>query len=129
MHPSRRKRGRVRGLLCCAFAAALALVSCNNDKIEVYSIPKKGVTVAMQNGIAGMPPDPVGNPAKWVKPEGWSEQPLSEMRLGSFKVDGSDATSADVSVTAFPGDAGGLAPNVNRLRSEVQLPTLCGAPL
>ena len=104
--------------------AAMALVSCNNDKIEVYRIPKEGVTVAMQNGSAGLPPAPVANPAKWAKPEGWNEQPLSEMRLGSFKVDGSNGTSADVSVTAFPGDAGGLAPNVNRWRGQLQLPPM-----
>jgi hypothetical protein len=104
--------------------AAMALVSCNNDKIEVYRIPKEGVTVAMQNGSAGLPPAPVGNPAKWVKPDDWSEQPLSEMRLGSFKVDGSNGASADVSVTAFPGDAGGLAPNVNRWRGQLQLPPM-----
>jgi hypothetical protein len=107
-----------------ALAAALALVSCNNDKIEVYSIPKKGITVAMENGSSGLPMAPVADPAKWVKPEGWSEQPLSEMRLGSFKVDGSNAASADVSVTAFPGDAGGLAPNINRWRGQLQLPPL-----
>ncbi len=106
------------------FVAASTLVSCNNDKIEVYRIPKEGVSVAMQNGSAGLPPAPVDNPAKWVKPEGWNEQPLSEMRLGSFKVDGSNATSADVSVTAFPGDAGGLAPNINRWRGQLQLPPL-----
>ena len=106
------------------FAAALALVSCNNDRIEVYRIPKEGVTVAMQSGSAGLQPPPPSNPANWVKPEGWNEQPLSEMRLGSFKVDGPNATSADVSVTAFPGDAGGLAPNVNRWRSQLQLPAL-----
>ena len=118
----RRRRGRER--FGCALVVALALVSCNNDKIEVYRIPKEGVSVAMQNGSAGLPPAPVGNPVKWVKPEGWSEEPLSEMRLGSFKVNGSDATSADVSVTAFPGDAGGLAPNVNRWRGQLQLPPL-----
>jgi hypothetical protein len=118
-----RGRGRLRPRLGCALLA-LALVSCNNDKIEVYRIPKEGVTVAMQDGSAGLPPAPAGNPAKWVKPEGWIEQPLSEMRLGSFKVDGSNATSADVSVTAFPGDAGGLAQNVNRWRGQLQLPPL-----
>ena len=117
-----RNRGRER--FVCALVAVLALVSCNNDKIEVYRIPKEGVTVAMQDGSAGLPPAPVGNPARWVKPDGWIEQPLSEMRLGSFKVDGSNATSADVSVTAFPGDAGGLAPNVNRWRGQLQLPPL-----
>ena len=119
-----RGRERRRERFVCALVVVLALVSCNNDKIEVYRIPKEGVTVAMQDGSAGLPPAPVGNPARWVKPDGWIEQPLSEMRLGSFKVDGSNATSADVSVTAFPGDAGGLAPNVNRWRGQLQLPPL-----
>src|SRR5271165_7261880 len=59
-----RDRGRKEGILL-VFAAALALVSCNNDKIEVYRIPKEGITVAMQNGSAGLPPAPTSNPAKW----------------------------------------------------------------
>jgi hypothetical protein len=106
-----------------AFAIALALVSCNNDRIEVYKIPKEGINVAMQRGPAGVTPPP-GNPAQWTKPDGWSEQPLSEMRLGSFKVDGPNAASADVSVIAFPGEAGGLISNINRWRGQLQLAPL-----
>jgi hypothetical protein len=104
------------------FTMALALVSCNNDKIEVYRIPKENLNVAMERG-ALVPPAP-NHFAKWVKPDGWTEQPLSEMRLGSFKVEGPDATSADVSVVAFPGDAGGLASNINRWRGQLELPPL-----
>jgi hypothetical protein len=104
-------------------ALALALVSCNNDKIEVYRIPKEGIKVAMESGPEGLAPAR-GNPAQWTKPDGWKEQPLSEMRLGSFKVDGSNAASADVSVIAFPGDAGGLISNINRWRGQLQLEPL-----
>ena len=100
-----------------------ALASCNNNRIEVYKIPKEGINVAMQSESAALAPSP-GNPARWTKPDGWSEQPLSEMRLGSFKVDGPNATSADVSVTAFPGDAGGLISNINRWRGQLQLAPL-----
>ena len=110
-----------RGLL--SLAMALALVSCNNDKIEVYKIPKEGVDMAMQSGSASLAPPP-GNPAQWTKPDGWVEQPLSEMRLGSFKVDGANNVSADVSVIAFPGEAGGLISNVNRWRGQLQLSPL-----
>jgi hypothetical protein len=102
---------------------AVALVSCNNDKIEVYKIPKEGVDMAMQSGSASLAPPP-GNPAQWTKPDGWVEQPLSEMRLGSFKVDGANNVSADVSVIAFPGEAGGLTSNVNRWRGQLQLSPL-----
>src|SRR6202166_5324408 len=115
-----RRRGRERLGRALPLAMALALVSCHNDKIEVYKIPKEGIKVAMQSGSAGSGP-PMDSPARWTKPDGWSEQPLSEMRLGSFKVDGSNATSADVSVIAFHGEAGGLTSNINRWRGQLQL--------
>jgi len=98
------------------------LASCNNDKIAVYRIPKENVTVAMESGELAAPgPE---HSAQWVKPDGWSEQPVSEMRLGSFKVNGPDGTSADVSVVAFPGEAGGLVSNINRWRGQLELPPL-----
>jgi len=98
------------------------LTSCNNDKIEVYRIPKESLNVAMEQGNL-VPPAPE-HPVQWVKPDGWSEQPISEMRLGSFKVDGPDETSADISVVAFPGEAGGLVSNINRWRGQLELPPL-----
>ena len=107
-----------RGLF--VFSLLAVLVSCNNDKIQVYRIPKEGINVALQSGSQGSAAPP-GNPAQWAKPEGWIEQPLSEMRLGSFKVDGPNAASADVSVIAFPGEAGGLISNINRWRDQLQL--------
>ena len=51
------------------------------------------------------------------------------MRLGSFQVAGPNDETADVSVTAFPGDAGGLESNGNRWRGQVQQPTLEGDQL
>ena len=104
------------------FCVPFFLASCNDDKIEVYRIPKENRIVAMEEGpLAPQPPE---HPAKWAKPDGWSEQPVSEMRLASFRVSGPDATSADVSVTAFPGDAGGLVSNLNRWRGQLELPQL-----
>ena len=111
-------------LLFLVFAIPLVLVSCDNDKVEVYKIPKEGINVAMQSGPAGLVPPPVGSPAQWTKPESWKEQPLSEMRLGSFKIEGPNADTADVSVIAFPGEAGGLISNINRWRGQLQLPPL-----
>jgi hypothetical protein len=106
-------------------AAVLALCSCNNDKVVVYTIPKEGVNVAMLGGTGtlGAPPRPA-EPVHWTKPDSWNSRPLSEMRMGSFKVDGPNAGSADVSITAFPGDAGGLSSNLNRWRDQLRLPPL-----
>ncbi len=122
----KRRRGVQRSALLSACAAVgLTLSSCNNDKIEVYHIPKENVDVAMQSGTGSLaPPPPTDNPAQWTKPNGWNTQPLSEMRLASFKVDGTNGGSADISVTAFPGEAGGLSSNLNRWRGQLQLPSL-----
>ncbi len=105
-------------LLC----VPIFLASCRNDKIEVYRIPKENLSVAMEQGNVA-PPVPEHS-AQWVKPDGWSEQPVSEMRLGSFKVNGPDGTSADISVVVFPGEAGGLVSNINRWRGQLELPPL-----
>jgi hypothetical protein len=101
-------------------AILLLFVSCNNEKIEVYRIPK--ASVSMEAGA--LVPAPPANRPKWSKPATWEEQPLAEMRLGSFKVAGENGSSADVSIIEFPGEAGGLMPNVNRWRGQVQLQPL-----
>lgn len=106
--------------------AVLLLCSCDQSKIEVYRIPKENVQVAMESGSSAIVKPPPSAPVKWAKPEGWEEQPLSEMRQGSFRANGPNGKTADISVVSFPGDAGGVESNVNRWRSQVQLPPLAG---
>jgi hypothetical protein len=107
----------------------LALTACNNEKVSVYRIPKENNQVSLQTGSGNLAPPPPSNPASWTKPDDWTEKTLSEMRLGSFQVAGPNDETADVSVTAFPGDAGGLESNVNRWRGQVHQPTLEGDQL
>ena len=103
-------------------AAFLVLCSCNNDKVVVYTIPKEGVNVAMLGGTGTLGPQPNSpGPVQWTKPDSWNSQPLSEMRIGSFKVDGPIIGSADVSIATFLGDAGGLSSNLNRWRGQLRL--------
>jgi hypothetical protein len=104
--------------------AVLLFSSCDQSKIQVYRIPKENVQVAMESGSGAIAPPPPSTPVKWTKPEGWEEQPLSEMRQGSFRAGGPNGKTADISVVSFPGDAGGVESNVNRWRSQVQLPPL-----
>ena len=102
----------------------LFLTACNNENISVYRIPKENNQVSMQTGSGNLAPPPPTNPASWTKPDSWTEKALSEMRLGSFEVAGANSQSADVSITAFPGDAGGLESNINRWREQVHQPAL-----
>ncbi len=80
---------------------------------------------AMPTASAPMAPLPgmveataaVGNP-EWTVPEDWEELPPTSMRKGNFRVT-EGAASAEISVTVFPGDVGGLEANVNRWRRQV----------
>lgn len=59
---------------------------------------------------------------KWTVPEDWKPGKTSSMRRGSFSVAGADNAKADIAVTVFPGDVGGLVANVNRWRGQLGLP-------
>jgi hypothetical protein len=91
--------------------------SCNQAKIAVYRIPKE--TVALETNTGSLAPAPPSALPKWTVPADWKGEPLSEMRLASFKVEGQSGESADISVTSFPGDVGGLESNINRWRGQV----------
>jgi len=62
---------------------------------------------------------PAGKPS-WEVPAGWQEVPPTEMLLAKFLPGGNDGKT-EVTVSAFPGDAGGLLANVNRWRGQVGL--------
>ena len=58
---------------------------------------------------------------KWFIPEGWEPGKKSSMRIGSFSVQDDNDSALDISVTAFPGDLGGLLPNVERWLGQIGL--------
>jgi hypothetical protein len=53
----------------------------------------------------------------WTAPAGWQSQPGHPMRRGSYAAGG----GAEVAITAFPGDVGGVLANVNRWRAQAGL--------
>lgn len=63
----------------------------------------------------------------WDTPEGWREEPGSSMRLASFVVAGDPR--AECSLVELPGDAGGLAANVDRWRGQMGLGAMESAEL
>lgn len=60
------------------------------------------------------------NALTWTAPAHWQERAPGSIRKGSYTVSG-EAGSGDLSITAFPGDTGGLHANVNRWRGQIGL--------
>src|SRR5260370_13578026 len=109
-----------------ALGAALTLFcfpGCDNSKIEVYRVEKEHDSQTAQIAEASGGSSGPGN-VTWNTPADWEEQPSSGPRRGTFKIHGKDGGEAELSITAFPGDVGGLLANVNRLRGQIQLPPL-----
>ena len=63
---------------------------------------------------------------KWVVPQDWKPSKQSSVRRASFVVTGADNQAAEISVTVFPGDVGGLLANVNRWRGQIELEPITG---
>jgi hypothetical protein len=52
-------------------------------------------------------------------PEGWKTAPPGQMVHTKWIVAGAGGATAEVAVSVFPGDVGGLVPNLNRWRAKV----------
>lgn len=106
------------GLVVTGMCALLP--ACNDDEIRAYRAPK-------QQARAAAPEAPAESRVSWTVPQGWesvaSDQP---MRLATFKP-GQDMP--EVTLSAFPGDSGGLLANINRWRGQLGLPPIGEAEL
>lgn len=70
-----------------------------------------------------------GTALVWTAPAHWRENPGVAVRKGSYVVGDENGPTADVAITAFPGDVGGDLANVNRWRSQIQMPPIGAAEL
>ncbi|MFP4353303.1 MAG: hypothetical protein ACLFRP_09600 [Puniceicoccaceae bacterium] len=79
--------------------------------------PSSGMTVlpGMQDEAAGI------ETPEWTVPDEWEELAPTSIRKGNFRIADQDRV-AEITVTAFPGDVGGLEANLNRWRGQVGLP-------
>ncbi|HVU23685.1 MAG TPA: hypothetical protein VHE13_06125 [Opitutus sp.] len=124
-------------------AALCVFSACRDAKVTSYRVPKEKPDPLPPILTGGVPtpsagagdmastavPTANGNDLTWEAPPAWQEKPLSAMRKGSFTVPGENGAAADLSITAFPGDVGGLLANVNRWRGQVQLPPIAESEL
>jgi hypothetical protein len=65
-------------------------------------------------GSASDAPNP-----QWTAPPDWQQGSASSMRRATYVVKGADGQTAEVVVSVFPGDVGGLMANVNRWRGQI----------
>tara|TARA_Y100000994_G_scaffold83371_1_gene68634 strand:- start:1935 stop:2495 length:561 start_codon:yes stop_codon:yes gene_type:complete len=96
-------------------------ISCDNGKhIRKYSIPKLISEPAQQNNTMKSTNQ---SRFKWTAPEHWILGKVSSMRIGSYQIPYGDKF-ADLSITFFKGDGGGLLQNINRWRGQLNLEEL-----
>lgn len=124
----------------CLLPALTLLGACRDTSIATYSIPKE-IAAAPAAAPAAATPHPAapprddmsgtavatageGNDLAWTAPASWQPKPGTSMRKGSFIVGDAAGPTADLSITAFPGDVGGDFANVNRWRSQLGAPPI-----
>lgn len=103
-------------LAISAVLAPIALVGCDAEEIRVYRAPKLDLAPASatQSEPVAQAPEVI-----WTLPSDWSQAPNEQsMRLATFRAGPQDV---EVSLSAFPGDAGGILANVNRWRGQIGL--------
>lgn len=143
-----------RPAACLLLTILLPLSGCSDREITAYKAPKDPAPAVMPAPQArgtlpdGHPPvgggqPPAGDQAtmantavptaggsdlQWTAPASWTPKTGSSMRKGSFAVK-RDGAEADLAITAFPGDTGGLHANINRWRGQVGLAPAAPAEL
>ena len=114
-----------------ALAALCLLTSCREAKVAHYRIPKETpppASTAPATDMASATVPTGSEQLTWTAPAAWVAKAPGAMRKGSYTIR-NEAGDADLSITAFPGDTGGLLANLNRWRGQIGLAALAAAEL
>ncbi len=123
-----------RPALISAVALLAVLTACRPAKVANYQTPKEALptapvppadTAAPDAGMdmASIPVPTGSDDLTWTAPAHWTVKASGPMRKGSYAITGPEG-EADLSITAFPGDTGGLLANINRWRGQLLLPPI-----
>lgn len=121
-------------------STALALTGCRRDEVRTYSTPKEQApaptvvpAAAAADADAMMRATPVttadGPGLAWTAPAHWTDGGERSMRKATFVITGEDGATAELAVTAFPGNVGGNLANVNRWRQQLGVAPVSEAEL
>jgi hypothetical protein len=125
-------------LVHCSFvAAALVVAGCNQSESTSQPAPPQAPASQEATKPAALPPGhpdigmsaqalPPGAAAdasnpQWTVPTDWQEGKASAMRRATFLAKAADGQTAEIVVSVFPGDVGGLLANINRWRGQIGL--------
>ena len=97
----------------------LIVCSCQSEKqVSVYKVKKTDALLAKQNKKEKK------SGLNWTAPNNWIEKKPTDFRLASYDIKTLKGDLVDLSITVFPGDAGGIESNVNRWRRQINLSPL-----
>ena len=95
---------------------SLFLFSCKSESdITVYKLKKTKSSIPIEDI------NQTKKSLSWSVPNNWSAKPPTDFRLASFDIQTENEQIVDLSITSFPGDAGGIEQNVNRWRRQINL--------
>jgi hypothetical protein len=127
---------------------AVLFPGCKREEVTSYSVPKEvasgsssetaegqapSVPKALSTNVKKLPgagepagSEPAGErgPAglpKWDVPSNWKKVAPTAMLLAKYVIESEPAHHAEVTISSFPGEAGGLAANINRWRGQLGL--------
>lgn len=119
---------------------SLLLTACRKEEVVVYRVAKSETlapTTAPVANPAAVGPEAnmvnttvataTGSDLSWTPPASWQSKAGSAMRKGTYVITDAAGASAELAITAFPGDVGGEVANVNRWRGQLQLGPLTEA--
>ncbi len=112
-------------------AAASLLTCCREAKVGHYRVPKEippPASTAPATDMASTAVPTGHGRLTWTAPAAWVAKAPGAMRKGSYAIR-HEAGEADLSITAFPGDTGGLLANLNRWRGQIGLAPLAATEL
>ena len=112
---------RISRLSICVTVLLAGQVGCDQDEIRVYQAPKDPSQPSPISTTASPPSAMKPSSMDWTVPAGWQQQPgQRSMRVATFEA-GRGGRTVEIAVSAFPNRAGGLLPNVNRWRGQINL--------
>jgi hypothetical protein len=133
-HEVRRQRARGhRGFVCAVGSVALASACAQRSASYEITAPRvvenssidfqRSSTTAERFGLDAQrrsaQPAASSSGLRWTTPPGWIEKSATSLRAANFKL--ADDERAECYLTLLSGEAGGLAANVNRWRTQMSL--------